>query len=73
MNEFSKQCFARCKALFSPYGFKRHGKAFVRLVNDVYQSFDLEKLGIYSYGAGMQNWVRRSSPLLQDRRQALVK
>ena len=50
MDDFSKQYFERCKTEFSHYGFKRHGNAFVRVVNDVFQNFYLEKLSTYSYG-----------------------
>ena len=33
-----------CTEEFSPYGFKRNGKAFVRVINDVMQNFAIEKL-----------------------------
>ncbi|MPM81292.1 hypothetical protein SDC9_128344 [bioreactor metagenome] len=50
MDNFTKQYFERCLTEFSQYGFKKHGNAFVRVINDVFQNFYLEKLGTYSYG-----------------------
>lgn len=44
MNYFNSQYQAGCKALVAPYGFKRKNKGFVRVINDVCQSFDMEKL-----------------------------
>lgn len=32
------------KSIFGPYGFKRYGRTFVRVIHDVVQCFDLEKI-----------------------------
>lgn len=50
MDDFLKQYKNRCETEVLPYGFKRKKNVFIRVVNDVLQSFYTEKLSIYSYG-----------------------
>lgn len=49
MDDFLKQYRTECEMKVSQYGFNRKKNIFVRLVNDVLQTFYIEKLGIHSY------------------------
>ena len=44
MDTFSSQYQARCKELVQQYGFHRRKNVFIRVINDVCQSFYMEKL-----------------------------
>jgi hypothetical protein len=44
MDYLMKNYLEKCKAEVSFYGFRRKGKAFVRVVNDVMQIFESEKI-----------------------------
>lgn len=50
MNLFLKKYYAMCAKAVSSYGFTRKSNAFLRICNDVFQSFYIEGLGRYSYG-----------------------
>jgi hypothetical protein len=49
MDDFLKQYRIKCEAKVLQYGFKRKKNVFARLVNDVLQSFYVEKLSISPY------------------------
>lgn len=48
MDDFLKRFKIRCEAEVLQYGFKQKKNVFARIVNDVFQSFYIEKLGRYS-------------------------
>ena len=50
MDTFIKDYTKRCDLIVSQYGFKKRKRVFARIINDVYQNFYVEKLGLYSYG-----------------------
>lgn len=50
MDDFNRKYYKTCTSIVFPYGFRRYKRVFGRVVNDVYQSFDIEKLGRQSAG-----------------------
>lgn len=52
MDNFISEYTKRCKSEVLKYGFKQRRQVFSRIVNDVYQNFYVEKLGLYPDGRG---------------------